>query len=165
MNPTLTLFGATYCIDSCVLLDIWKSDGRYPMQVFPSVWQHIENLINQGTISSSIEVYDELKDDDNPEFVAWLKSKRTIFLPVDDSQLPHLKEIVCKYPELTNGKRNNADPCLVALAKSLGASVITSEKYQPSASPTKPKIPNLCEEFGVTSLTLLDFLQEQKIAL
>jgi hypothetical protein len=165
MNQTANLFGVHYCIDSCVLLDIWKADGKYPMQIFPSIWKHIEGLINQGAISSSVEVYDELKDDDNPDLVSWLKAKRSVFLPIDTSQLPHLKSIVSKYPELTNGKRNNADPCLVALAKSMGASVITSEKYQPNASPTKPKIPNLCQEFGVTCLSLLDFLKEQGVKL
>jgi len=52
----------------------------------------------------------------------------------------------------------DADPFLIALAKSEGAIIITQEKKDPSN-----KIPMVASYYGVKSIDLHEFLEERKL--
>lgn len=158
-----TLF-KTYCIDTNVLIDLYKEDiGRYPKDVFQTIWKHIESLISQGRLISSIEVYEELKNDSSAEFCAWLKKHKSIFREVDDEQIAFVSAILNKYPWLVQGFQNAADPFIVSLAAVTNSTVITLEQFHKVPSKSAPKIPNLCNEFGVECFNLIDYCRYEGV--
>jgi hypothetical protein len=61
-----------HCVDTSGWLDGWRR--FYPRDVFPSLWDAIEERITKGEIVSSEEVYVELakQDDDLHE---WIKNR------------------------------------------------------------------------------------------
>ncbi len=66
-----------YAIDPCSLINAAKN---YSMKkaTFNSLWKKIAELIETGSLISTIEVKEELKDDD---LVEWSKQNSQMFLP------------------------------------------------------------------------------------
>lgn len=156
-----TLFGG-YCIDASAIIDLWS--GGYSKDVLGFIWKRVERLIAQGKLLSSIEVYEELKNETKKALAGWLRQNKNIFLEYDDDQIAVVTKIVNDYEEMTNGQKNGADPWVVAVAHSKGLAVITTEAKQTNPSPNTPKIPNLCDEYKVKCLDILGFCRKEKIS-
>jgi hypothetical protein len=156
----LPLFNS-YCIDSCSIMDLWDEDV-YPSASFPTLRPQVLQHISNGTISSCVEVYQELLvgGDDVSDFA---EQNKHIFMDIDKKTAEVLREIFAKYPELAMTEKTIADPFIVAHAKARGLTVVTSEKKSATTSPTKPKVPNLCEQFGVKCINLAELLAELKM--
>ena len=154
-----------YCIDSSALIDLWKEDrGYYAKDVHASLWGAIENHIASGRMVSSIEVYEELKDDTEPEFRDWLKQNKSIFKEVDECQVKKLQEITSKYPGLAEGFKGKADHVLVSLCMCEGFVMLTTEKGSTATiSRYTPKLPNLCDEHEVDCVNINDFCRREGI--
>ena len=60
-------------MDTSAWLDGWARD--YPPDVFPSLWEKIDELIANGTICSTEEVYIELKKKDD-SLIEWMKTRK-----------------------------------------------------------------------------------------
>ena len=61
---------------------------------------------------------------------------------------------------VTNPKvRNRADPFVIALVKARGFTVVTQER---PGSPDSPKIPTVCDHFGVPYLRFLDIIRREQ---
>ena len=58
-----------FCVDTSAWLDGWNRD--YPRDVFPTLWQNIEERVAANEIIASEEVYVELqkKDDDLHDWI------------------------------------------------------------------------------------------------
>jgi len=48
-----------YVVDTNALIDLWRR--RYPPDVFPTLWQRIEELISSGELVAPQEVLSELQ--------------------------------------------------------------------------------------------------------
>jgi len=72
-----------------------------------------------------------------------------------------VREILSKFPKLidTNKTTADADPFIIALALSRNCTVVTNER---GGTSDNPKIPYVCEYYGVKCLSLIDFFREQK---
>ena len=74
-----------------------------------------------------------------------------------------MTRIMGLYPKLvdTSKGKSGADPFVIALARSQTPhlTVITEEK---GGSQKKPKIPYVCREEGIRSISLLELIVEQK---
>lgn len=147
-----------YCLDTSALVNPWRR--YYPLELFPSIWDHLDECIAQGRVFASHEVQHELEQKDD-ELLAYAKKKDGLFVPLDDVQQGYVTEIVNKFPLWINSEsaKNSADPFVVALAKQRGLTVVT---YETKAGPgsAKTKIPNVCDHFAVPCLTYLGFLKE-----
>ena len=66
-----------FCVDSSGWLDGWTRN--YPPDVFPTLWQRIEELVDAGEIIASEEVYVELakKDDDLHD---WIQARKSMLV-------------------------------------------------------------------------------------
>ncbi len=130
-------------------------------RAFGAVWQQIELMIAQGQVRAIDEVKREvLKQDD--ECAAWVKKRRGLFLPLSEEVQVATKEILRAHPRLLGtggGLRNGADPFVIALAVVHGGTVVTQETR--SKSVNKPRIPNVCEAFGVPCCSLPEFVESQ----
>ena len=140
---------------------------RYPKNLFPTIWNHIATLIQNGQLASHIEVQREINNTIYPtdKLLLWSKKNKKIFIGIDVCQTSKIPLIISKYNlgEWQN-KMNRpgpwADPYLIAMALCENAIIITQE------SKTKAnRIPPIANELGVKSINLLEFFQELKIKL
>jgi len=160
-----TLFtGTIYTIDMSSIKELHE---RYPIKTFPTIWQHIDSLIQNGQLVSHIEVYREIKGTTNAKdkLLVWSNKNKKIFQNIDTCQINKISEIQSKYNKGEwNNKMNRpgpwADPYLIAMAMCEGATIITQEgKIKAN------RIPPIGFQLGVKSLNLLEFFEELKIKL
>lgn len=147
--------GRIYIIDACALIDASKN---YPLskKTFQSIWDKIAKMFEEGTLMSSAEIFDEVKD---KEISDWLKPYKGSFIPIDESIQNTTKKILEKFPNMININKNkksssNGDPFLIATAIEKSGIVVTNEKNAPN------KIPFVCKSFGIESINLVQFIDE-----
>lgn len=148
---------APYVVDT----SIWIRIGRnHPADIFVSLWQQIDAAIAAGDLVSPDEVLHEL-DRGEDVLAETLRSRPGVFVPLDDSQMTAVAEVVRTCPGLVNeeAERGRADPFVVALARVRHGTVVTEER--PRRAPTAPfKIPDACAQFAVPRLDWFGFLRE-----
>jgi predicted nuclease of predicted toxin-antitoxin system len=147
-----------YVIDTSALLDGWIR--YYPADVFPSLWSQLEEMIKTGELVSPDEVLLELGQKDD-EIRKWAKANSTMFVPLDEDIQNATQEILIQFPRLVGAMkdRNRADPFVIALAKVKDAIVVTGEKS--SGTGDRPRIPNVCDHFGISHRTLLQLIRDK----
>jgi protein associated with RNAse G/E len=146
-----------YTIDTCSLIAGWRN---YPPDIFPGLWEHLAELSSKGTLHSTEEVLIELKKNDD-DLLGWAKSQSGLFTPVDENIQVEVLKVLKDHPTLYDIEKNKsgADPFVIAHALQNGYTVITEEKKTGSLS--KPKIPNVCEYYGIRYINLINLLREQ----
>ena len=134
----------------------------YP-DTFPSLWARIEDRISNGTIASVREVFNELHNYNDVDFIQqWAKQHKDAFLRPNESELaavqqvlavPHFQSLISRKAILKGTPV--ADPFVVASAKVRGGTVVTQERHKPNAA----KLPNVCEHFKVPCINLEAFMK------
>lgn len=162
---------AKYCVDANVFYDFWIPNRKFDISVYGKLWEHISNQITQGVITSTEEVYRELKDFSDPKFQEWLRSHKDHLYKENDMLVIALAtDILNSHPEVLfhKEKKNGADAFLVATAKVYGLTVIT-EEVRISETDLRngacPRIPNLCDELTVPANNLLGYCASENIQL
>jgi hypothetical protein len=153
------LASARYTIDSSSLINGWVNS--YPRDVFPGVWEKLEELIEAGVLIASEEVIQELKRKDD-DLYKWAKGQVKMHKPSDIAVQKEVLKILKSHRLLVDTKKNRsgADPFVIATGITDGCSVVTQE--QRSENPAKkPHIPDVCDVYNVKCLSLLDLLREQ----
>lgn len=148
-----------YSIDTSAILEAWRR--RYPPDVFPAVWQRLEEVIETGELGASEEVLLEIEKRDD-EVHVWAKERKAkLFVPIDEEQQAHVSVILGKHERLVDTRKNRsaADPFVIAVAIAQGCAVVTAEAA--TGKPEKPHIPDVCLAMGVRSMNLLEFFREQ----
>jgi hypothetical protein len=150
-----------YVIDTCSLTYLRRV---YPIEVFPSVWEKIKDLVSRGALISCEDVFEELQVQDD-ELTLWAKEHSKIFKPLAVKIQKQVKRILSTHSNLVDlkKKKSSADPFIVATAMVYDCTVVSEEK--PSGGPHKSKIPDVCKFYGVRCITLLDMLIEQGLRL
>ena len=146
----------SYLIDASSLINF----KHYYEEIFSSLWQSLEELVNNNELFSVREVFNEVSRQDD-KVVEWCKKHKQIFLIPDEVELKLVSDILSKHKELIKKKNilsgsPDADPFLIAVARNRNYKLITEEKLTPNAH----KIPNICMEMGVEFLSLKDFMIE-----
>lgn len=151
---------AKYVFDSNVFINLQQ---RQPRDIYPSVWKKIEELMDDGTIISSREVYEELSLGDD-SLAEWAKNRKEQFLPSEECIQEKVRMILLEYRGLVEGgkKRNNADPFVIALSQEKECILVTEETK--SNSIVAPKIPNICEAIGVKYTNFVGFVRNMSIS-
>lgn len=146
-----------YVFDSGPLIDL----KHYYSGIFKSFWSRFDQLINDGTIISVREVYNEISG--RNDFVSeWAKKNKSIFLTPDFEELTIVQDILAKHPELIKMRNLNngkpvADPFVIAKAVKEGLIVVSTELYAPNAH----KIPNICSEYRLKHFNFSNFLNNE----
>ena len=151
---------AIYVFDSNVFMDLQR---RQPLDLYPSVWEKISDLMEKGIIISSHEVYEEIQAG-NDELAEWAKARENSFFPSEESIQLIVREILVDYRAMVEGgkKKNVADPFVIAVAKAQKCKVVTSES--PAGGQQPPKIPNVCLALSIECLSFVEFQREMKFA-
>ena len=155
-----------YIIDSCSLIDLNRHN---PIDVFPSLWEKIGELIDSNMMISHIQVFNEItQQDDN--LTEWLKKYKKMFKNVTQRQAELVSEILKKYPSFVKiYKQYDADPWLIALAREVQENpqqnlffnvkrlVVTEESLRGN----KIKIPFVCKEFGIDCVNRVEMFRQE----
>ena len=148
-----------YVIDTCALIDLWRR--RYPRDIFPTLWQKLEELIGAGELVAPQEVRAELQRQ-HDELCVWARKQKQCFTELDAEQIVCVRKILLIFPSLIDTKKTipDADPFVVALAMSKGWKVISSEN--PGGTSLRKRIPDVCDHYKIKCLSLLDFFRERQ---
>lgn len=150
-----------YAVDTCSFTHLGRS---YPSDVFPGVWEKMEELISDQLICSVDEVYLEIKaQDDN--LSNWANRRQHIFLPTDEDVQHNAIDILQTHSNLLDLRKNKsgADPFLIAVAMVHDCAVVTEEK--PSGGPERSKIPDVCKYYGIECIKVLEMLRREGLRL
>jgi hypothetical protein len=156
----------TYCIDASSLIKL-KQD--YPKKSFPGVWVKMSQLADSGRLISPIEVYKEIRRDD--ELLPWAKEFKKVFKRLDSEQIELVREIERRFPQLAKpGKFTAAaDPFVVALAQLENRKATASLlKVQHSCCVVteegagKQNIPAACAYYKVGCVTLVGLVAREE---
>jgi len=159
-----------YCIDSSALIDLKQ---LYPIVTFPGLWHEMSEMVTQGRLIAPREVLKEVEGD--RDLKPWLRQNKRMFVALGAEQLTIVRDILREFARLVDAAKETpeADPFIIALAMSKKREpeelfdapryvVLTCEKL--SDTPT-PKIPNVCEHYGVECLAgstaLTEFFQRE----
>lgn len=141
-----------FAIDTNVFVEAAK--GPYGFDIAPGFWDWLDQQAANGVIQSCRTVFDEIcvgKD----EIAAWVRDRSSKSLFDQPNQLvqaafgPIAAHVAQTYPQQHSQVfLSGADAWVIARARVLGATVVTLEGLVPANS-QKPKIPNVCQQFGV----------------
>jgi len=159
---------ARYCIDTNVIVSFLRgtNDEHYGADVFAPQWAIVEGLISSGEIVAPRRVEAELCGWTKtiPVLKRWLKSNSHMFRDVVSSeQLQTAKLIVNAYPAYGRNMNYLGDLEVMTLASGLDIAVISLEQAHPTASKSRPKIPNVCQEFNIDCVSLPGFLRRETL--
>ena len=147
-----------YSIDTSAILDGWRR--HYAPDVFPIIWEKLDELINTGELRATEEVLFELeKKDDN--VYDWAKDHPLLFVPIDSQIQQIVASILEDYERLVDTRKNrtSADPFVIALAQINNACVVTGEHL--SNNLDKPNIPDVCDALGIRYINFFSLIKEQ----
>jgi len=152
-----------YLIDNDSLIKL----KQYPREVFVSLWEKIEALVDDGRLIAPHEVFREVtKGDDDIE--KWAKEHQEMFVDLDAAQTKALKEVLKDFPGIHDPEKTgaDADPVLVALClaktRADAAShycVVTEERLK---GPGSMRIPNVCQALGLEAIQLLEMFKRER---
>lgn len=154
-----------YLFDTNIFIE---SKKNLPMDVWPSFWRKMTELINGGRIFSINKVKEEI-DKGSDELTDWIRDNapKGFFFGQDT-------EIMTKYSETVGwaktcstgftqsaitGYAQVADSYLVATAAAKNMTLVTFEKSNPSRR-SRVMIPDACDAIGARSCDLNTALRE-----
>ncbi len=158
-------FGDSYAVDNNVLITLM---AYHPPDkpAYQAIWDEIESLIKQKNIFSTMVVYEEImkylgKDDRLKKWA--ISHKKRFFIPTNQEIFKLAKGVAKDFPDLLDKKKlqtgePDADPFLIALAKSEGATIITQERKD-----LPNRIPMVALHYSVKSIDLYEFFEKRKL--
>ena len=134
--------------------------AQYPPDIFPALWEGLDDLIESGNLRATEEVFHELERKDDDVF-KWTRERTNLFVEIDEAIQPVVRLILRDHRKLldTRKSRSSADPFVIALAQLNGATVVTDERS--TGSPNRPNIPDVCRALGLRSISMLELIREQ----
>lgn len=147
-----------YSLDTSAFLHAWRRS--YPPDVFPSLWSKIDELVDEGKLIASEEVFVELERKDD-EVYAWARQHGEMFVPINGLIQQVVRNILQSYPRLldTRKNRSGADPFVIAVAQIESCTVVTNEV--PSNNLLRPHIPDICAALDIRWIDFLGMAREQ----
>jgi peptidoglycan/xylan/chitin deacetylase (PgdA/CDA1 family) len=129
-----------------------------PRDVVPGYWTELDKLIVSGDLRATEEVREEIAKK-HDEILEWAKQRPTLFVPIDEEIQELVREILTEHRQIIDSRRgrSGADPWVIALAMMNSCAVITMEDR--SYSDSRPRIPDVCEAYGIKWLSVVDLIR------
>jgi predicted nucleic acid-binding protein len=157
--------GIDYVVDTNVLITLM---AYHPPDkpAYRAIWDEIAALIKQKNIFSAMEVYKEIirYSGKSDQLKKWaISHKKRFFISPNEETCQLAQDIIKKFPALLDKKKlqtgePDADPFLIALAKSSGATIITQERKD-----LPDRMPMVASHYKVKSIDLYEFFEERKL--
>lgn len=154
-----------FVFDTSAFINSWTK--FYRPTNFRKLWENLDHLIHQGRIIIPREVLAELRREDDAVY-KWVRDRKDTLVHKPDGPFAiALTEVMGTYTSRASKLRSTepwADPCVIALAMQLNATVVSYE--QPKSTPKKgfdpdPKLPDMCTKLGVPHLPMYEFIEQQ----
>lgn len=151
----------TYVFDTSPFSTLFRNFYR---RRFPTLWQHFDELIDEGRIVSTREVSREIANGPVESLRDWANDHGEVFtIPNADEGafvgriygVPHFQQNIERQKLLKGGEV--ADPFVIAKAAVIEGTVVTLEQLRDNAV----KIPNICDHFGIECMSLEDFMEAE----
>ena len=162
----------TYNIDTSTLIYLEK---YYPREDFELIWENLENAFKEKRIYVTDNVWKEVQayTDKEAPLVVWMKDRKEIMVrKVQDEHMIKAAEIIRDNPDIIKDNisvdsaiKENADPYVIAHSFVEKTVIITGEKKYLNSSPSKIRIPHVCEKYGVECVSLKPADQEAIVPL
>ena len=158
-----------YLLDTNILI---RSKNEMPMDVWPTFWMRMKEMMEARQIFSSVKVKEEIEKGAD-ELSSWMKENapKGFYLPVDGETMKQYtiaQEWVERNPRYNEVARltfaDVADAYLVATAAAKGMTLVTYETSDPM-SKKRVKIPDVCNALGVRFCDLNVMLRELGITI
>ncbi len=119
----------------------------------------MSDLVDEGRLRASVAVFDELKKQKDDLF-HWVNLRTHMLVEKNIDQLRYQSQISTDFPQLArrHSSASPADPWVVALARMNRYIVVSNEK---TGSIENPKIPHICNRYGVTHWTVTRLIHEE----
>lgn len=149
-----------YSIDTSAMID--GLERYYPLANFPALWERVDDLIKAGRLHVSEEAWTEAISVDSV-VKDWCTeagaSRDACVVPTDSAVASVAGAIVSAFPKWAQqGRRNNADPFVIAVAECHGYQVISGET---NGGPGRPKIPYVCLQRGILHGRFVDVVRNE----
>ena len=158
-----------YILDTNIF--ITAKNKLYPFDIFPSFWDQLLQKAKNKDFYLSAEIIEELNAGKD-ELYDWIEKNKSSFsiLPSDDNQLIHCySEIIQSvfdhtvYNETAKKEfAEVADSWLIAHAKNSNLTIVTQEIKIDLSCKRRVKIPNVCADFGIECIDILEFMRKTK---
>ena len=147
-----------YSFDTSAFLNPWNRD--YPPDIFGSLWEGFDDLIQSENLIATEEVLIELQRKDDAVY-QWASRRRHMFVPLYGHIQQAAIGILAKYPRLIDNRRNRsgADPFVIALAQVEDCTVVTCETRTNSLN--RPHIPDVCDALNIRCIDVVGLIREQ----
>jgi hypothetical protein len=140
-------------------MDAWQR--WYPPEFFPSLWANLDHLVREQRLLTSDEVLHELerKTDD---LHLWVKERKQICVALTDEVQGEVAAILGAFPTLVDSRtgKSFADPFVIATAKVTSTIVVTGER--PTGAAHRPKIPDVCNHYGVEWISIVELIRRER---
>ena len=147
-----------YSFDTSAFIETWRH--YQPIDVFPKVWEDLANVIAENRILCSIIVQEELrrKDDD---LLHWVLERVTFLEPTKKEEAIVISIISdAHFSQWAKGRKNQADPFVVALGKVNKCPVVTWEHtFDRTLSNT---LASACKLQGVEAISFVEFQRREQ---
>jgi len=147
-----------YCLDTSIYINAWNH--RYPIDIFPGLWNEIEEMSEYGQIKSPEEVLNEIKKKDD-DLSKWIKDHT---LSAFEKEVEDIQEIAMDilkdHPRLLDTKkgRSGADVWVIAFAEYYDGIAVSDETKRTNIGKS-PKIPDVCESRNVNHMDTIAFIR------
>lgn len=152
-----------YLLDANTLINAHKT--WYALNRVPEFWRWILHHAEAGTVKMPAEIYAEVEAG-NDDLAAWMKDgeHKKVLRLAEDADLGKVQKVLAQYGAglteadmITIGQ----DPFLIAAA--LGnwdRRVVTAEVSSPGKKGAKRKVPDVCDDCGVSWQSPVAFINE-----
>lgn len=143
-----------------------------PMELWPTYWMRMDDLVHSGQCFTCDKVREELNVHKD-EISEWIEdhTDKTFFIPMDDAVVTKYAEVqnwASQMEQYSDNARQEfasvADSILIATAAAKDMVVVTFEKSEPR-SKKKIKIPDACAAMGVRCCDFNTVLKEMGIVI
>jgi hypothetical protein len=148
----------SYTLDSNILIGLVQ---RYPRDIFPGIWESIEQSVEDKASCICQAVHREVHRGGD-DLYNWAKKLPDFICGVTDEELATVAEIGIAHPDWVQGQLNEADPFVIAHAKSEGSTIVTEENRKgPNTEDRNQKIPNIADEHAVETMKFFEYVRQE----
>jgi hypothetical protein len=147
----------SYCIDTSSLLEL----KRFDRDVFPTLWENLEDMIASARLVAPIQVKVEIIGKGDDAIAKWVKRHDGMFRDIDAFQSQFIETMYTRFPHLANVAISRlqtlrADPFVIAVAAQHGSRVVTNEGTKQWG------IPDICKRHDLEAFSLLDMMKRER---
>jgi hypothetical protein len=155
----------SYWLDTNAFIEPYK--GPYSFGIVPGFWVTLERLGTKGTISSPMEVFDELMEklETKDRLAVWAKGQKGCLFTHASESAQHCyaevdKHVRASFPSAGADKfMADADSWLVAHSIADSGSALVTHETPSGPGSQWAKIPNVCKHFGIKWINVYQMLE------